>query len=108
MRGRRRGDFPVAQKTATGMSPLRSSWRSRPAQSPAEELINAINKGDEKRAIRATVQLPFRRGLGVNERARTDGMTVLAYASVRGHLKAMRLLLEHRANLDPAQDSSKH
>src|SRR5678815_5232871 len=120
------------------------------AETPAEELINAINSGDEKKAIlllkqgadpnvrdtatqpaieaaaylgrektvrallashadfravdndganalhtaaygghRAIVELLLASGLAVNDRASTDGMSSLAYATVRGHLLSL-------------------
>src|ERR1043165_3952618 len=133
------------------------------AATPAEELINAINSGDEKKAIlllkqgadpntrdtvtqpaiaaaayfgrektvrallashadvravdndganalhcaaygghRAIVDLLLASGLAADARARTDGMSSLAYATVRGHLKVMRLLLDRQANVNLA------
>ena len=38
----------------------------------------------------------------VNEAARADGMTPIAYAAVRGHLSVMRVLLEHHADVNLA------
>jgi ankyrin repeat protein len=46
------------------------------------------------------VRLPLARGLGVNEVARADGMTPMAYAAVRSHLSVMRVLLEHHADVN--------
>jgi len=46
----------------------------------------------------AIVELLLASGLAADDRARTDGMSPLAYASVRGHLKVMRLLLDRQVN----------
>ena len=40
--------------------------------------------------------------LGVNDAARSDGMTPLANAVVLGHLPAKRVLLEHKADVNVA------
>ena len=48
------------------------------------------------------VRLLLDRGLPVNAVARADGMTPIAYAAVREHLDAMRMLLKHRADVNLA------
>ena len=48
------------------------------------------------------VRLLLDRGLPVNAVARADGMTPIAYAAVREHLDAMRMLLRHRADVNLA------
>jgi len=48
------------------------------------------------------VRLLLDRGLEVNEAARVDGMTPVAYAAVRGRLSAMRVLLERHADVNVA------
>jgi uncharacterized protein len=48
------------------------------------------------------VELLLERGLPVNAVVRADGMTAIAYAAVREHLDAMRLLLRHRADVNLA------
>ena len=52
------------------------------------------------------VALLIDRGLGVNDRARTDGMTPLAYAAVRGHMAVVRTLLARHADVNLADAGS--
>jgi ankyrin repeat protein len=47
----------------------------------------------------AIVARMIRMGLGVNDRIRSDGMTALAMAAVRGHTDVIRLLLAQHADL---------
>ena len=51
---------------------------------------------------RAIVELLLASGLAADDRASTDGMSSLAYATVRGHPKVMRLLLDRQANANLA------
>jgi hypothetical protein len=62
------------------------------AQDPGDELFNAARRGDV-----ATVKALLDKGVDVNTKFRY-GATALSYASDKGHLEVVKLLLERKAN----------
>src|SRR4028118_1651109 len=64
------------------------------AQDPGDQLFEAARRGDA-----ATVKALLDRGVNVNTKFRY-GATALSYASDKGHLEVVKLLIERKADVN--------